>query len=158
MVKGNLEIENARIGFRNFSGVAGKFNMPGRRNFCVFLDTEVAETLMNDGWNVKHLTPKDEGDEPIPYIQVNVSYDTIPPKIVLVTRKGKTILDEANIGLLDFAEIGKVDVIIRPYNWDVQGKKGCKGYVKVMYVTIVEDTFAARYDDLPDSAISAMVD
>ena len=158
MIKDNIVIENARIGFRNFSGEAGKFNPAGKRNFCVFLERDLADVLKEDGWNVRELQPKDEGDEPRGYLQVAVSYDNIPPKIVLVTKKRKTTLDESNINILDWAEISNVDLIIRPYNWSVSGKAGVKAYVKSMYVSIVEDEFESKYVDVPDSAMNSMTD
>jgi hypothetical protein len=147
MIKNNLVIENARIGFRNFSGKAAKFNPVGRRNFCVFLDMVDGHKLENDGWNVRWLQPREEGEDMVPYLQVAVSYDNIAPKIVLVTKKRKTVLDDISVSELDTAEIENVDLIIRPYNWDVQGKEGVKAYVKSMYVTIVEDEFAEKYYD-----------
>lgn len=156
MVKSNIVIEDARIGFRNFSGEAGKFNPAGRRNFCVFLEQELGEVLESDGWNVRWLKPKDEDDSPVPYLQVAVSFDNIPPKIVLVTGKGKTMLDEASVNILDWAEIATVDLIIRPYNWSVNGNSGVKAYVKSMYVTIVEDEFESKYYDVPDSAANSI--
>ena len=152
MIKNNIVIENARIGFRNFSGVEGKFNPAGRRNFCVFLEKDLAVTLERDGWNVRWLTPRDADEEEQGYIQVAVSYDNIPPKIVLITGKGKTVLDAESVGLLDWAEIKNVDVIIRPYNWTANGKEGVKAYIKSMYVVIAEDEFANKYEDVPDSA------
>jgi hypothetical protein len=158
MVKNNIVMENASIGFRNFSGAAGKFNPAGRRNFCVFFEEDMGKRLAEDGWNVRWLQPKEEGDEPRAYLQVAVSYDNIPPKIVLVTSKGKTTLDETNINILDFAEIDSVDLIIRPYNWEVSGKGGVKAYAKSMYVTLVEDEFESKYYDVPDSAINAIKD
>lgn len=158
MVKSNIVIEDARIGFRNFSGEAGKFNPAGRRNFCVFLDHEMGEVLEKDGWNVRWLKPKDEDESETPYLQVAVSYDNIPPKIVLVTGRGKTLLDESTVNILDWAEIANVDLIIRPYNWSVSGNSGVKAYVKSMYVTLVEDEFESKYYDVPDSAANCIGD
>lgn len=148
----NVVIENAKIGFRNFSGKEGRYNPAGRRNFCVFLEEDLAAVLAEDGWNVKYLTPKEEGDSQVPYIQVAVNFSNIPPKIVLITGSGKTILDEDSIDILDWAEIETVDLIIRPYAWEMRGSKGIKGYIKSMYVTIVEDEFEKKYADCPDSA------
>jgi len=156
-VKNNIVIENARIGFRNLSGKEGKFNPAGRRNFCVFIDSDLAHRLESDGWNVRWLDPRDENEEKQAYLQVAVSYDNIPPKILLVTSNGKTILDETSVNILDWAEIKEVDIIIRPYNWSMHegtknAKSGVKAYVKSMYVTIAEDEFASKYNDVPDSA------
>lgn len=156
MVKNNIVIENARIGFRNFSGNEGKFNPAGRRNFCVFLETDLGQTLENDGWNIKWLQPRDEGEEPQAYLQVAVSYDNKPPKIILVTSNGKSQLDESSVNILDWAEIENIDLIIRPYNWEVNGKIGVKAYVKSMYVTLIEDEFESKYVDVPDSAANTM--
>ena len=159
MVKNNIVIENARIGFRNFSGKEGQYNPAGRRNFCVFLDDKsLAEQLMNDGWNVRTLRPREEGDEEQPYLQVAVNYENIPPKIVLVTDHGKTTLEESEVGMLDWADIKNVDLIIRPYNWDVNGKQGVKAYAKSLYVTIEEDEFESKYYDVPDSAANVIED
>ena len=156
MVNKNIVIENARIGFRNFSGKEGKFNPAGRRNFCVFLETELARTLESDGWNIRWLQPRDESEDEQAYLQVAVSYDNIPPKIILVTSNGKSQLDEDSVNILDWAEIENVDLIIRPYNWDVNGKSGVKAYVKSMYVTLVEDEFENKYIDVPDSAVNTI--
>lgn len=158
MINKNLVIENAKIGFRNFSGKEGKFNPAGRRNFCVFLESDLGAGLENDGWNIRWLEPRDEGEERQAYLQVAVSYENIPPKIVLVTSHGKTQLDENSVNILDWAEIQNVDLIIRPYNWDVNGKSGVKAYVKSMYITLVEDEFESKYVDVPDSAINTMSD
>lgn len=156
MVQNNITIEGARLVFRNFEGKEGKFNNAGKRNFCVLLDDDLAHTLQDDGWNIKWLNPREEGDDPQAYIQVAVSFGTIPPKIVLITSAGKQTLDERNISILDWAEIENADVIIRPYNWEMNGKTGVKAYVKALYIKIVEDEFERKYADVPDSAKNTM--
>ena len=157
MVEDNIRIEGARIGFRNFSGEEGRFNPKGRRNFCVFLEEDIAKDMEKEGWNVKWLQPREEGDEPQAYLQVKVVFGKIPPKIVLVTGRGKTRLDEDTVNILDWAEIQNVDLVIRPYNWEVNGSTGVSAYIKTMYVTLKEDEFESKYYDVPDSAASAMM-
>lgn len=158
MIKNNIDIENARIGFRNFSGKEGKFNAKGNKNFCVFLNDDIALTLEREGWNVRWLTPKDDYDAKQAYLSVSVGFGNMPPKIFLVTSKGKTLLDEDSVMVLDWAEIVTVDLTIRPYNWEVSGKTGVKAYIKSMYIIIAEDTFESKYRDVPDSAVSSIID
>lgn len=149
----NIVIENARLIFKNFSGEESRFNRGGNRNFCVILDPAVAEDLVQDGWNIKYLRPREEDEEPTPYIPVTVAFGNIPPKVTMIAGKTKTPLDEDSIGTLDYAEIANVDLIIRPYNWEVNGKTGVKAYLKTMYVTIEQDIFAGKYDCLDDEDI-----
>lgn len=150
-------IKDARIFFKNFSGEESKFNRKGDKNFCVAIeDAEVAAQMIEDGWNVKLQKPLDEDDEPSYYVQVKVSFDPYPPKVYMITGQNKVELNEETIASLDYADIGKVNLIIRPYTWEVSGKSGISAYLKTMYVEINEDPFAAEYSHLDDEDLPEM--
>ena len=101
-VNDNIIMENARVIFRNFAGKEGKYSRAGARNFCVIIDDpELAQRLADEGWNIRILPPRDEGDDPKHYLQVAVSFENIPPKVFMITRKAKTQLDEESIDTLD---------------------------------------------------------
>ena len=143
-----LQIENAKVIFRNFSGRETDFNRAGNRNFSVIIDDPMmVRQLGSDGWNVRLLEPKDEGAEPMYILQVKVNFDSFnPPKVNLVSSGNKiTPLDESTISVLDQADIKSVDLIINPYQWTVNGKSGVAAYLKTMYAVIEEDVFAAKY-------------
>jgi len=149
--------EDCRILFRNFSGSEGKFNAAGDRNFNLLLDDETAERMLREGWNVKYLKPREEGDMPQPRLEVAISYKGRPPRIVMITSRGRTNLDESMISLLDWAEFTNVDLIINPYEWTVNEKSGVKAYLASLFVTIREDALELKYADVPDSGQSAMI-
>jgi len=153
-------LENAQIFRRNFSGQPGPFNEAGVRSFLLFLDPDDAKNLLRDGWNVKFLTPRDdaeEGEEQRAYLPIKVKFGTTrPPKIAIVTSKNKTFLDESELAIADWAEIKKVDLIINPSAYNVNGSSGIAAYLKSIFITVVEDQLDEKYADVPDSAQSSM--
>lgn len=153
MLDDKLVIEHAGLIFRNFSGNPSTFNPEGKKEFSVLLDPEKAAELKALGWNVKYAKPR-ESDEnpPQAFMSVAVSYENYPPTIILVTDKNKTIMSEEAIKMLDWAELENVDLVIRPYSWDVNGNKGVKAYLKTMYAKAVEDAFSEKYSEIPDSS------
>jgi hypothetical protein len=144
----NVTMEGVRIIFRNFSGKEGQYNREGDRNFAVLLDEKTAKAMEKDGFNVKVLQPREEGDEPQPYLPVAVNFKGRPPRVVMITSRGRTNLDEESVGALDYADIINVDLIVRPYEWAVSGKSGVKAYLQSIYVTIQEDALELKYADL----------
>lgn len=142
----NVVIRDARLIFRNFSGKPSKFNDAGKRNFCVVLSQEKADALAQEGWNVRYLQPRDDYDDPTPYLQVAVSYNYKPPKITLISKNNQTPITEDMVDMLDWEEISAADLVVRPYPWDIGGRSGVKAYLKSMRVTLEPD----ELDDLEE--------
>jgi hypothetical protein len=144
-----LLIEGAEVIFRNFAGKEGKFNPPGQRNFCLILPEDIAEEMRRDGWNVKELKPREEGDNPRSYIQVKLKYGKgRPPTVAMISSRGRTNLDEDMIQILDWVEYKNVDLIIRRWDWEINGKTGVAAYLKSFFVTIVEDALEQKYREI----------
>lgn len=143
-------MEGVRIIFRNFTGKEGQYNREGDRNFAVLLDEKIATAMAEDNWNVKWLKPR-EGDEeetPQAYLPISVNFKGRPPRIVLITTRGRNNLDEHSVEMLDWADIINVDLIVRPYEWTVNDKTGIKAYLQSIYVTIEEDPLELKYNAL----------
>lgn len=146
-------IEDANIIFRNFVGKEGMYNAEGDRNFAVVLPPDVAEQMLEDGWNVKFLKSRDDDAETgDAYLSVAVSYRNRPPHVVMLTSNSRTNLTEDTIDALDWAEFENVDLIANAYRWEVNGKTGIKAYLKSMYVTIREDALQLKYAVDPEVA------
>jgi hypothetical protein len=147
-------MEGVRIIFRNFAGKEGQYNREGDRNFAVLLDDTIANTMAEDNWNIKWLKPREEDEDEVPqaYLQVSVNFKGRPPRIVLITSRGRTNLQEDQVEMLDWADIMNVDLIVRPYEWTVNGKTGVKAYLQSIYVTIEEDALERKYAELDEQA------
>lgn len=146
-----LQINDARIVFRNFTGEASVYNHAGDRNFAIIIpDEDLAEDLKNRGWNVKIKPPKESGDVPFMYLPVKVKFNDRGPQIYLITGKSHNRLDEESVSRLDKITIESVNLDIRPYDWTIQAgtpneKSGRSAYLQSMEVIQDIDRFAARY-------------
>lgn len=146
--RGILQIDDARIIFRNFSGIGSKFNREGDRNFAVVIDDEdIKNALVEAGWNIKIKPARDEDDIPFMYLPVKVKFNDRGPSVYLKTGDTINKLDEETIDCLDNVDILGVDLDIRPYDWEVNGKEGRTAYLQSIQVTQEIDRFAERYDN-----------
>lgn len=148
-----LVMENITMIFRNFQGKEDLYNRAGDRNFSISLPPEVADAMSRDGWNVKALRAREEGDAPGAHLSVAVSYKVRPPKVWLVTSRGRTLIEEEDLDMLDWVEIKNVDVVLNPHQWgpNPAGKSGIKAYLKTLFVTIDEDPLELKYADIPSA-------
>lgn len=161
-----LEINDARIRFRNFKGLEDTYNHEGDRNFALIIAggtlddgrekrevtaEEMADALMNDtnrfgvGWNVKIKAPREEGDEPFIYLPIKVKFNDRGPKIYLKSGHNTVPLTEETVGMLDDIDIVSVDLDIRPYDDEMHGRPFRSAYLQGLWVTQEVDRFAARF-------------
>lgn len=148
----NKTIEDVVIAFRNFAGKEDQYNRAGDRNFAILLDPDRADELEREGWNVKYLKEREEGDGRQAYLQVAVSYKARPPRIGMVTSKGLTYLGEDEVEMLDWVDIETADVTINPYEWAVGDKHGIKAYVQSLFIKIEEDYLQLKWTAIVDES------
>ena len=149
--RGILQIDNARIIYRNFAGAPSKFNREGDRNFAIIIeDQDIADALTEQGWNVKIKPPREEGDDPFMFLPVKVKFNDRGPRVYLqnsLEGRNRVMLDEDAVGMLDHVDIINVDLDIRPFDWEVQGKTGRTAYLQSIYVTQEVDRFLDRREE-----------
>lgn len=144
--RGILQIDDARIAYKNFEGRGDKYNRQGDRNFVLIIPEEnMAQELISQGWNVKIKPSRDEGDTPFMYLPVKVKFTDRGPNVYLVSGSARNKLDEESVGMLDNIDIASIDMDIRPYDWEVNGKTGRTAYLHAMSVVQNIDRFAAKW-------------
>ena len=152
----NIRLEGARIVKKNFSG---ERYGDGQRNFGVIIPDEMVEPLQKDGWNIKYFMarPDDPTQHQQAWLQVKVKFGNYPPSIVLVTSKGKILLDEYTVAQLDRTRIASISVDIRPYSYPaVKGRPaGVSAWLNALVAIMDEERrpldnpFLSQYDDVP---------
>ena len=153
--KGVLQIDDARLVFKNFRGEGSKYNREGDRNFAVVIETEDQYSALladvnkfGDSWNVRVKEPRDEGDTPFMYLPVKVKFNDKGPTVKLIAGRSVTYLSEDSVAILDRVDILQVNIDIRPYDGEVNGKTYRAAYLKGIEVIQDIDRFAdVGYDD-----------
>ena len=165
--RGALQIDDARITFKNFAGRGDEFNAEGDRNFCLVIGggtldngrevlhldaQEMAEALMNetskygDGWNIKITPPREDGGEPFAYLKVKLNTNRrMPPVFVESAGKVRKLEDPEELGMLDRIAIRYVNLDIRPYDDVMRGRSFRTAYLDGLEVFQEIDRFTARY-------------
>jgi hypothetical protein len=144
--RGILQIEDARIIYRNFAGIGSKYNREGDRNFAVIIpNQEIADKLIEDGWAVKIKPPREEDDSPFMYLPVKIKFNSRGPAAYVKSGNSVQRLNEDTIGMLDEIDIQSVDMDLRPYDWEVNGKVGRSAYLQAINVIQNIDRFGAQY-------------
>ena len=144
--RGILQIEDARIIYRNFAGIGSKYNRDGDRNFAVIIpNQEIADELIADGWAVKIKPPRDEDDSPFMYLPVKVKFNGRGPAAYVKSGNSVQRLNEDTIGMLDEIDIQSVDMDLKGYDWKVNDKKGKSAYLQAINVIQNIDRFGAQY-------------
>lgn len=140
------DIDGHQIIFKNFEGRGDKFNREGDRNFSLRIDDpDTADALIKEGWNVRIKEGRDEEEGPFMRLPIKVKFTNYGPNVYLRTGDRVNELDEEGIACLDNIDIDSVNMDIRPYDWDVNGRTGRTAYLQSMEVVQRIDRFAAKY-------------
>lgn len=161
-----IPLENVKILFPNFSGLANQYNAEGNRVFNVQVTEEQKNLLEEQGFNIRTKEPFDPEDEPTYTLKVKVSYSYRQPRIVLITSRGRTDLPEDTIQILDWIDIKNADIWITPSVWNkkdnprydphvVANIDRSTAYLRSAYITQEEDEFDRKYADVPEAQESA---
>lgn len=149
-VNDEITFRDIHLMWRNFEGREGQYNAKGKRNFAIPLDEETAVALHEQGWKIKEKI-QDDGTR-LYHMPVTVKLDgKKPPSIYLITmsKNRRAKLDEDTAMAVDFAEFDRVDVTLRPFNWDVQGQRGVSAYLKIFMGALHEDELELEYAHIP---------
>ena len=81
------------------------------------------------------------------FLPVKVKFSDYGPLVYLKSGKALNTLSENTVLTLDKISIARVDLDIRPYDWNVNGKSGRTAYLQSIMVTQNIDRFAAMYQN-----------
>lgn len=160
MANDTLKLEGVKLTWLDFKG-QGKYNKTHAREFHVILDREMAEELEAQGYNIRWPKPFEtdeelpEGfeDRRLPTMKVTLSRTPNVSRLVRIytveegykyrvdTRNNNELDDLDDLG----PDILYADIVINPYHWEIDGRKGISAYVASLYLILATDEFSHKY-------------
>lgn len=151
-----IDIEGAELTYCNFAGQASKYNAEGKRNFNIVIrDSEIAQSLLAEGFNVRIRPPRDPDDSPVYLLKVNATFSQNrrrDPQVDMVVGDSHTRLigyplDEMgnhgdDVARLDEENIQYANMTIRGWEYE-EGKKSA--YLVEMHAHIRLSRWARKY-------------
>lgn len=130
-----LKLENAKIFYKNFTGIQPALNKMFRREFSVKIDGRKAEKIRKKGWNVKCGKIK---NKKVWFIPVTIKEFYYPSIISIALKDTGNIIELSYIDLkiLDYVDIDNAYVEIDGYEWNYNDKHGVKAYLKFAMFTV----------------------
>lgn len=131
-----IEINNAKILWKNFTGVSGFYDKEGGRNFCLVLPDDASVNFFEqNGYSVAIKSSGVEVREFIRYLKVKLKFNNGEPTIILESNNKTIRVDENLVSVLDFIKIKSIDMSIKPYHWELpNGEHGQIAYLNSMTV------------------------
>lgn len=163
MANNLLEIADARLIFKNFSGKPDIFSGSETPTFGVLIpaeavvfDERIGKYFTREcdiipefasGIIAHKLKPRHEDDDPAYWLKIKINMDRDNPPKIYVDRAGeKSRLTKETIKVLDYADIDKASMQLSVYNWSMAGSSGRSLYLKNLICFINENDFMSKYD------------
>ena len=109
--------------------------------------TDRIDELKEDGFNVKPWNPKADPEDQIFSLRIKIGFDRFPPQVVVIRGGKKIQLTEAEVKMLDWADIDKCDLVVRGRVWDEDtGRRSA--WLKSLFAYVTESELAAKYNEL----------
>lgn len=171
-----MAIDDARILYPNFQGRGDRYNREGDKLFQLKITDgricketlndfneqpewielnamEMAEALIEKGYNVSIKEGKEPGDEPYIKLKVKVAYKekmgangpyVVGPEIYLDVNGTRTKLDKDSCGQIDQADLISCDMDIRQFHWEdpARGESGNTAYLNGLVAYIRASRFS----------------
>lgn len=147
-------IVDREVRSRNFGGeekkdrVTGRtVNSPGYRNFLLFVTEDIAESLKDQGCEVKYTKTQDPNDIALPYVSIVVSYFLKPVEAYLISNGNPTALDADHIRALNSVDLKNMCIEVEFGKEKVHnnGVKYIPIYAQKIFAEVVPNYFDEKY-------------